>query len=75
MVANETGGISSANPETLPISIMPIVRFKNNPNESELLDVLKLQALINKSLSDTDILILENLLSHQARLYVLLSAH
>lgn len=53
-IENELGFVAS-NPQELPIGHIPIVKFVNIDQLSEIADVFRLQQLINKSVGDIDI--------------------
>jgi len=48
-------GIRVNNPQELPISEIPIIKFVNTGQLSEIADIFRLQQLVNKSVGDIDI--------------------
>ena len=48
-------GIAASNPQELDIPFIPIVKFVNTDQLSEIADIFRLQQLINKSVGDIDI--------------------
>ncbi len=53
-IENEIG-IRVSNPQELPISRIPIIKFVNSDQLSEIADIFRLQQLVNKTVGDIDI--------------------
>lgn len=54
-VAIETGGQVRSNPQVLPMPDIPIIRFENFPNVSELAEMIRQQDMVNHNLATIDI--------------------